>query len=38
MDGPREYHAKWIKSDRERQLSYGLTYMWTLKKKDTEQK
>ena len=32
MDGPRDYHAKWSKSDRERQMSYGITYMWDLKK------
>ena len=22
MDGPRDYHTKWSKSDRERQISY----------------
>ena len=32
MDGPRDYHTKWSKSDRERQISYGITYMWNLKK------
>ena len=26
MDGPRDYHTKWNKSDRERQISY-ITYM-----------
>ena len=26
MDGPRDYHTKWSKSDRERQISY-ITYM-----------
>ena len=31
MDGPRDYHTKWSKSDRERQI-YDITYMWTLKK------
>ena len=32
MDGPRDYHTKWSKSDRERQMSYDITYMWNLKK------
>ena len=31
MDGPRDYHTKWSKSDRERQISYDVTYMWNLK-------
>ena len=31
MDGPRNYHTKWSKSDRERQISYDITYMWNLK-------
>ena len=30
MDGPRDYHTKWIKSDRERQND--TIYMWNLKK------
>ena len=30
MDGPRDYHAKWSKSERERQISY-IAYMWNLK-------
>ena len=32
MHGPRDYHAKWSKSDRERQISYDIAYMWNLKK------
>ena len=32
MDGPRGYHTKCSKSDRERQISYDLTYMWNLKR------
>ena len=32
MDGPRDYHTKWSKSDRERQISYNITYMCKLKK------
>ena len=30
--GPRDYHTKWSKSDRERQISYDITYIWNLKK------
>ena len=29
MDGPRDY--KWSKSDRERKISYDITYKWNLK-------
>ena len=32
MDGPRYYHTEWNKSDRERQTSYDITYIWNLKK------
>ena len=31
MDGPREYHTKWSDSQREKQISYDITYMWNLK-------
>ena len=31
MGGPRDHHTKWSKSDRERQISYDITFMWTLK-------
>ena len=31
MDAPRDYHTKWSKSDRERQIPYDITYMWNLK-------
>ena len=31
MDGPRDYHTKWSKSDRERQIPYDITNMWNLK-------
>ena len=30
MDGPRDYHTKWSRSERERQISY-ITYMQNLK-------
>ena len=33
MDGPQNYHTKWSKPDRERQISYYVAYMWNLKKK-----
>ena len=33
MDEPRDYRTKWSKPDRERQISYDMTYMWNLKKK-----
>ena len=31
MDRPRDYHTKWSKSDRARQISYDITYIWNLK-------
>ena len=31
MDGPRDEHMKWIKSDRERPILCDFTYMWILK-------
>ena len=31
MDGPKEYHTKWNKSDRERQILFYTTYICTLK-------
>ena len=31
MDGPRDYHTKWSKSDREQQTPYDITYMWIIK-------
>ena len=36
MDGPRDYHTKQSNSDRGRQVSYDITYIWNLKKKDTD--
>ena len=33
MDGPRDCHTEWSKSDRERQPSYDIAYTWNLKKK-----
>ena len=31
MDGPRDCHTEWSKSDRERQVSYNIAYVWNLK-------
>ena len=31
MDGPRDYHTKRNKSERERQIPYDIIYMWNLK-------
>ena len=31
MDGPRDYHTKQSKSDREREIPYDTTFMWSLK-------
>ena len=30
MDGPRDDHTKWSKSERERQIPYDITHMWNL--------
>ena len=31
MNGPGDYHPKWSKSGRERQISYDIAYMQNLK-------
>ena len=31
MNGHRDYHTKWSKSDNESQISYDITYMWNLR-------
>ena len=31
MDGPNDYHTKWSKSKKERQIIQDITYMWNLK-------
>ena len=33
---PRDDHTKWSYSDKERQMSYGIIYMWNLKKDRNE--
>ena len=35
MDEPGDYHTKWCKSDRERQISYDIPYMRNWRKNDT---
>ena len=37
MDGPRDCHTEWRKSDTEREISYDITYMPSLKKNDTNE-
>ena len=32
VDGPRDCHAEWSKSEREKQISYINAYMWNLEK------
>ena len=32
VDGPREYHREWSKSEREKQILYINAYMWDLEK------
>ena len=36
MDGPRNYHIKWSMSDRERQISYGSTYMESVSQMESK--
>ena len=31
IDEPRDYHTKWSKSEKERQIPYDIAYMWNLK-------
>ena len=31
MDGPRDCHTEWSKSEREREILYDIPYMWNLK-------
>ena len=37
MDGPRDCHTECSKSDTERQISYNIAYMWSLKKRGTNE-
>ena len=31
MNGPRDYHPKWTKSERETEMPCDITYTWNLK-------
>ena len=31
IDDTKDYHTKWNKSERERQIPYAISYMWNLK-------
>ena len=31
MDGSKDFHTKWSKSERKMQIPYGITDMWNLK-------
>ena len=35
-DGPRGYYTKWNKSERERQILYGIIYLWNPKNNTNE--
>ena len=37
MDGPREDHTGWRKSDRKGEILYDIPYMWNLKRNDTNE-
>ena len=37
MNVPRDYCSKWSKQDRERKITYDNTYIWNLKKNDTNE-
>ena len=32
MDGPKDCHTEWSKSEREKQILCNITYMWNLEK------
>ena len=37
MDGPKDCHTEWSKSDREGEISYDIPSMWNLKGNDTNE-
>ena len=37
MDGTRDCHTEWSKSDREGEISYGIPYMQNVKRNDTKE-
>ena len=36
MDGSRDFHIEWVKSDREEEI-YDFPYMWNQKRNDTNE-
>ena len=38
IDVPIRYYDNWNKSDRKRQILYGITFMWNLKQNKTNKK
>ena len=36
VDGPGVCHTEWSQSEREKQIPYANTYIWTLKEKEKE--
>ena len=36
MDGSRDYHTKWSKPDKKRQIAYDITYVESLKNDTNE--
>ena len=37
MNGLRECYTKWSKSDREGEISYDISYVWNIKRNDTNE-
>ena len=37
MDGHRDCHSDWSKSDREGEILYDISYMWNLKRNNTNE-
>ena len=37
MDGPRDCHTEWSKSDRQKEISYDIAYVRNLKRNDTDE-
>ena len=37
MDERRDCHSEWSKSDRDRQISYNIAYMWNLTKEGIDE-
>ena len=37
MDGPRDCHSEWSKSDKEGEIMDDIPYLWNLKRNDTNE-